>query len=273
MFKKCQQSWVFRYIVGLKIPPTMAMIQGISFDRAESHNFEQKIKTQEDVKLSVVEDVLHDTFQEEKRIRDVIMNNEGIVPVEEAEGADPNQAENKALAGLRVFHGEHAKKVMPLTVQRKFSIPLNGLDKPYTLEGIIDTEAREILDFDAGKLGKNPAIIDLKLLSKSPSPSDATASEQLTVYDAAVLAETGNHASQLALLATVKTKTPKVVYLPTTRTGEDTQRFMRGLGNTVRQVELIKSGKMDPMPAAPGAWWCSSKWCGFFQFCKIRPKE
>lgn len=283
LFKKCQQQWFFRYVVGLKIPPNMVMMQGTAFDRAESHNFQQKIKTQEDVKLSVVQDVLHDAFQEEVRVREAVMFNEGIQPVEE-EGAEatPTDAENKALEALKVFHVEHAHKVMPKTVQRQFSVPLLGLGKPYALQGIMDLEALEIVDFDASKavgikgagwIGNKTAIFDLKLTGKSYPQNEAVISEQLTAYDAATVAETGQHAPQLALLATVKLKTPRVQFLPTTRTDEDTERFLRGLGNVVRQVELVKEGKMDPTPAAPGAWWCNSKWCGYWKFCKIRPKE
>lgn len=276
LFKKCQNQWFMRYVVGLKIPPNMVMMQGTAFDRAESHNFRQKITTQEDVKLSVVQDVLHETFQEEVRVRDAVIFNEGIEPVEE-EGteATTNEAEKKALDSLKVFHVEHATKVMPKTVQRQFSVPLLGLGKPYALQGIMDLEAHPIDDFDKLSSGVNPgtAIFDLKLKGKSCPQNEAVISEQLTAYDAATVAETGQHATQLALLATVKLKTPKVQFLPTTRTDEDTERFLRGLGNVVRQVELVKDGKMDPTPAAPGAWWCNSKWCGYWKFCKIRPKE
>jgi hypothetical protein len=265
-WKKCQQQGVFRYVMGLKIPSSMSMIQGKAFDKAESHNFAQKIKTQEDVKLTVVQDVLHESFQEETRLRDVIIENENIKPVEDEEDTPSyNEAESKALASLKVFHEDQAGKIIPTSSQRKFSISLNGFEKPYSLDGVIDLEAKTAEGFEG--------IIDLKLKAKSMSVDEANKSEQLTAYDAAVLAETGSHAKGVGLLATIKTKVPKVQFLSSSRTDEDTGRFLKGLGAVVRQVDLIKDGKLDPMPAPPGAWWCSKKFCGYWQFCKLRPKE
>ncbi|MDP2704259.1 MAG: PD-(D/E)XK nuclease family protein, partial [bacterium] len=61
-YQKCPLHYKFRYIDGLKIPPRSVMTLGSSVHAALEHNFRQKIKSHEDLKVNDVLDAFSDSF-------------------------------------------------------------------------------------------------------------------------------------------------------------------------------------------------------------------
>lgn len=269
-YEKCGMQAYFRYQLGLKVPPAFAMIQGTAFHLAEEVNFKQKIATGEDIKLSVAKDAFVEKYQEEVRSREALLANQNVTAEDEEEQSSPVEFENQGLSCLELFHTRYAPRVMPKESEKEFSIEINGLGKPVNLLVRLDLVANVFKDFEAGKtLKTGEAIIDLKLQSKAPKQEDVDRSEQLGGYAEAWKALTGKYPKQVALLATVKKKSPEVVYVQSREFGEEHgKRFLR---RVARVAEAEAKGIYTPAPSM--AWWCSKKWCGFYNLCEFGGKK
>ena len=91
-----------------------------------------------------------------------------------------------------------------------------------------------------------------------------TSPTQLTTYAAAYQVDHGRPCRELLLDTLVKTKTPGRQLLTTHRTKAD---FCVLLARINAMLASIKTGVFTA--AAPDAWWCSSKWCGYSRTCKF----
>ena len=106
------------------MPPASAMLMGKSMDVAVNFNYEHKIKTGKDEKVSAVKDCFNDTFKE------------GIEETVFDEGQDANALKDKGILTTAVFHKEICKKVKPAAVQIAEEISFKNVD--YTLKVIVD---------------------------------------------------------------------------------------------------------------------------------------
>ena len=110
---------------------------------------------------------------------------------------------------------------------------------------------------DAGR------IVDFKTAARRKSQDDADTSVQLTIYSAAHKLIKGRPATGVRLDTVIvqKTKVDRQV-LESERTVHDYEAVARRV-NTI--VASIEAGHFPPAP--PGAWWCSPKWCGYYNSC------
>ena len=66
LFLRCPAQWMFRYIEKRKQPPSGPLAFGITFDDAMNVNYEQKIKTDEDLTTDAVKDAFCTEFDSGK---------------------------------------------------------------------------------------------------------------------------------------------------------------------------------------------------------------
>ena len=64
MFLRCARQYEFRYIKGLRRPPSGALILGKSWHKAVELNYSQKIQTEKDLPIEDVQDCFSDAFEE-----------------------------------------------------------------------------------------------------------------------------------------------------------------------------------------------------------------
>ena len=62
MYLRCPLQYKYRYIHGLRIPPTGAITLGKSIHSALEENYSQKIETHQDLPLDHVTDFFSDTW-------------------------------------------------------------------------------------------------------------------------------------------------------------------------------------------------------------------
>jgi len=149
----------------------------------------------------------------------------------------------------RLHHREVAPNIEPLAVERYFKIELK--DQPMDLVGRIDVEIED-------------GIKDLKTSAKSPNAQEmrhGPIANQLTIYALAKKIETGKIPKHLQFDYLVKTKKEKYVAMPTERNQEDMDRIIRLLDVTIKD---ITAGHFMPNP---NGWWCSKRWCGYWDRC------
>ena len=68
MYLRCPLQYYFRYICGLKIPPTGDITLGRTVHAALEENYRQKVETHRDLPLDQVYDILSERWDEEAQL-------------------------------------------------------------------------------------------------------------------------------------------------------------------------------------------------------------
>ena len=243
MFQRCGEQYRRRYLEKEIVPPGIAARIGTGVHKAAEVNFKSKMLTGEDMPLDDFQDAAADAYHE------AIMDGVFFAP-DEISGAKIALAEGKdaavALAGL--YRREVAPTVIPELVEEKITLGLPGV--PLPIVAVIDLYT------------KDKSLRDLKTSGKKWAEDKAHTSPQPTVYREAVKAATGDYPVGIRFDVLVRTKTPSLQILDTSRTDEDTAVLIKQFGV---MVAAVNAGIF--LPAAPDAWICGPKWCGYWFSC------
>ncbi len=242
MHIKCGQQDMYRYEMGLKVPPGIAQVVGIGTHKVANLNLVNK----KDRGGLLLEDEVTDAARDQ--IKGLWQEGVTLKADEKTVGAKKlkGQAVDDSVRLSRLHHREVAPGIKPIGVERFFRIDLG--DQPMDLVGRIDVEEPDGID-------------DLKTSAKSPNAEDVRRDDQLTIYALARKVETGKIPKNLRLDALVKTKVEKYVPMPTERTQTDLDRVVRLLDITIKDIQ---AGHFFPNP---NGWHCSKSWCGFWDRC------
>lgn len=234
MFLKCPRQYMYRYMMGLKVQPKSALTAGISFHAGVDHNFKQKIESKVDLKTSEVVDAYSTEFDKRS-------------PETDWDGDDPGAVKDKGVQMTTVFHEKAAPKIQPLSVGEQFRLET---DAGYALGGTFDVVA------------EGHVLRDQKT-SKAEYAADAVTTEiQPAVYSFAYEAKTGVK-PQFVFDVVTKHKEPRYQEIK----GEVTQTQTEQLFEAVTLMhKSVSRGEFQY--AAPGSWWCSKDWCGYWANCK-----
>ena len=256
-FWKCPEQWRRERIGGETLPATGKNIFGSAFDAAATFNYRQKIESHEDLPAAQMRDLTGDAFntvmEEERGQREIDWGTE-----------KPHLLQAEVIAHMvgsdsypGGYHGIVAPTVQPVAVQRWTEVEL-PIGVP--LVGKIDLET------DAG------VIVDIKTSAKTKTQDELDKSLQATSYLYARARE-GNPAQGFGWHASIRTKTPKIVTLETTRSAGELAMFERLLTVTARTIHgyMETYGPDGPWPgASPLGWWCAPKTCSFWATCSWR---
>lgn len=230
MYLKCGQQFKFRYVDGIKSPPSVAMVEGSSHHSwLQTNNNLQKEKK----KIIGPEDAM-DIFVEawKKHSKDV-------------EKRERLQSENEVLTRAPRLIGAYIKrlapKMRPIDVEKRFRILMGGV--PFV--GFIDL------------VDKNKGALDYKTTSKKKTSNQVKNSLQLGSY-ARVLGT-----NDVGFVSLVKTKSPTVELVTTKLASKDVQWADDIAAST---ADAIKRGAFPK--TSPDNWWCSEKFCGYWHQCR-----
>lgn len=239
-FLKCGKLYEFRYIMGLRTPPKAALTVGRAVDEAVNLNMTRKVQTGEYAPVEEVLDFTADTFAREAA---------------DTEWGEDKPDEQKDMAiRLSKLHAEAvAPTIEPATVQEEFTLET---DAGYDIGGTLDmTDAQ----------GR---IRDTKTMKRGPTTHEVNRAFQPAVYDFAYQALRGKPSTGFVFDILVKpTKTIDVE--SRTVEGKVTPLDHEWIFNAIDSVHRsIQAGAFPPAPE--GSWYCSEKWCGFWNQCKGR---
>ncbi len=237
-YLRCPRQYHYRYVLGIRTPPSGSMVQSRIWHETVERNYRQKITSHEDLPLEDLQAFYAERFDEALKVEDVAFD------ADESAGA----LKDEGLAIVAAHHREIAPAVQPLFVEKPFRVSL-GTDFPYELVGVWDL------------VEQDGTVCDNKAYSKAPSQQELDRDLQLTVYSLAYRAAFGEVEKGLRVDAVLKYKTPKAVQLTTRRTNEDC-RWLLGLIEEVARA--IDQNVFFPNP---NGWHCSPKWCGHWERC------
>jgi len=238
MFLRCPRQYEFRYIQGLKVPPSGSMVQSRVWHQTVERNYRQKVESDSDLPLGDMQEYFADQFDETFSGEEIALE----------PGEKPGKLKDQGTAIVAAHHKVIAPDVRPLLVEERFNVDL-GEDFPFYLMGIWDLVERD------------GTVVDNKAYKKTPRQEDFDKDLQFTAYSLGYRTTHGRIEAGLRMDAVVKTKNPKAMQLHTRRTNNDCQ-WLLGL---LEQVgEAIVSGTFFPNP---NGWHCSPRFCGYWARC------
>jgi hypothetical protein len=237
-FLQCGKRWEFRYLKNLKIPPSAALTVGSAVDTAVSRNLAQKIQSGRDLAADEVLGEFSDDFERRRA---------------ETEWAEEDPGKQKDLGArlVALHHARAAPRIDPATVQERF---LLRTDRGYDLEGVMDLTE------------KSGVIADTKTSRVPYGPEALEKNLQPALYDFAYEQTRGKPATGFRFDVLVKggsRKAPELQRIEGRLTPEDRDWLFE---NADRVHKAITAGVA--LPASEGSWYCSKKWCGYWEQCK-----
>jgi len=205
-------------------------------------NLTQKMTTAKDLAVEECETIAHDA---------VVGAFAGAVSLEPGQSVSAVRAEtiDGAVRLARCDALGFQREIVPTAVEAEINVVVPGLGRD--LKGILDT---------ADAAG---AIRDLKAMSRTPPPTAADTSDQLTTYALLYRTKFGVLPSRVQIDAVVDLKTPKAVPVVSTRTAEDLDMILR---RYFAAVQGIDKGVFVPCPS--DFWMCDPRYCGYYQTCE-----
>lgn len=253
LFCKCQEAFRRRYLEGDKFPPGISACIGTGMHKGAEANHRHKMETGADLPLGDIRDAARDGY-----VKAVA---EGVfIPAGEEAGAKRALSDgvDTAVSLAEAYARQVAPRIMPVAVEEKMTAEVPGL--PVPLLGIID-----VLD----KSGWCP---DLKSAGRKWAAGKENGNMQPPIYSYLIKATRGIDATFSFEVITHKGEHQPV---PVATKPADLAPIIARA-----QVLLFNVNAGVFLPAEPGHWMCSPKWCGYWWSClhvpayrKIMPKR
>jgi hypothetical protein len=239
MFRKCPQQYAFRYLLGLKQPPSASFGFGLAFDKAINEEYLHKMEHGTDLDVSKCQEVFAADWATRRK------------EIEFKPGEDPGKINDEGAALVPVFHKDVCQQVQPVVVQEMITVQLSGVD--YDLQTVIDVVDNDHIEGEV--------VVDNKTAARSWDEGREFTETQPVAYCIA-RASIGKPTNVFRFDIGVRGKNPHVE-ARVRRIGEgEVIGFMKLLGH-VRAA--ITAGVFYPNQ---NGWWCSKKWCGFWEQCQ-----
>lgn len=233
MFLRCPLQFKYRYVDGLRIPPTGSLLLGKSIHSALEGNYSQKIETKQDLSMEQVTSLFSDRW--EKEVKETSFDN----------GEKSGKVKDDGVNLISTYHSQISPTITPKFVEKGFDLSFSNVS--YTLKGFID-----LVDVDE-------VIVDHKTAKRSMSQDGAASDLQLTCYALAYRSLFGRPEKELRFDVMVRNKTPKMQQISSTRSQEDIDRFLKMLAYVSKAIE---SGIFYPNQN----FMCGV--CGFKELCR-----
>jgi hypothetical protein len=237
---RCGEQFRRRYVENHVIPPGIAAGRGTGVHRANEVNLKYKIATGQDLDVSILKDAARDGF--------VNAFKNGIFLMHEDIGrkdAVLNDGLNDTIRLTELYASEVAPEIIPKEVERSFSLEV-GL--PLKIAGRIDLE-------------QDARVDDLKTSGKKWTDDQIEKEIQPIFYSFVHEHETGVR-PEFYYHILVSTKKA----YRQTQSIKPTDGHYYALFAKLRMFcRMIETGTF--LPANPSSWWCSKKWCGYWQTC------
>jgi CRISPR/Cas system-associated exonuclease Cas4 (RecB family) len=271
MWQRCPKQYEYRYVLGLKRPPTPAMASGSSIHAGLEANNRVRIETGEDMPMEAL--LAHVSDVHDKVMQDTAPEKE---PGEKGRFKDEN------IEIARFYRRVQAPHIEPVRAEHTFTIqvPPDEQGEYLPVIGYIDVEA-VVPDPELGPMApKVRSLEDYKRVTRNrKTQADADLSLQLTLYDYSTSLTGQRLPDVIGLrnlgfngLKTRATEGPGPYTAPVYRSAllmepaRRRRKWERALG-TVRKVQGLVTTGLFPPTDDPKT--CS--WCGYLDICQETP--
>jgi len=247
MLLRCPFQFYCRYIEGKKIPPSGRAFAGGVVHYTLAQNFQHKLREGRDLPLPDLDDILTLVW-EERLVRPEEEEEEEALEVD-WRGDEPERLKEEARVLTRTYRIEVSPSLQPEEVERTRERELED----FLLLGKTDLEL------------KDGPIVDYKTGAYPMRMETAVADNQATFY---LLLKGSPGLFEYHSLSFSKSRGATISRLRTSRDQDTLFWFERTLllPNLRMLVEFSRTGTFPPR-FEPSNWWCSKKWCGYWDLC------
>lgn len=242
LLNKCPLKWKRRYIDREYEPPNGKMILGSAVGAAEAQHYGTVIETGEGLSLEAVQDEFSAEWDDRIGREDVDWGDD-----------KPGELKDSGVLALDAYHTTVAPLIVPVSVEREFTLSWPGLD--WSLTGFLDLEEQD------------GTVADLKVRGKRLLQSDADVDLQPAAYLYARRAE-GNPSPRFDYHTMVRVKRPYAEVVTTERTSVQLDSFADRVFLAANEVAWRAENEAWS-GAVPGTWWCSQRFCGYWDSCRF----
>lgn len=246
MYTRCGVQYYRRYPQKQKIPPGIKLIRGSSVHKGAEVSFVQKKDSRQDLPAAMIKEVVAAEF-------DMRVGKEGVLltPDEEAIGSSKvlGAAKDTAVRMGGILAEKVLPKHQPVMIEetQRILMPKESHDLVVKMDVVTDQE--EIPDIKTGRR------LDADDIKKSV---------QMILYALAYNIKTGHPAKKVSYENIVENKSGSLSYNPVE--AQITRQDYQVVANRMHMMLVgLKAGVF--LPAPPGAWWCSTKFCGYATTC------
>lgn len=242
LYCNCQEAFRRRYIEGEKIPPAIAMAVGTGVHKAAEINHLQKMDTGLDMPIDELQDAAADGFRNAVEDSGVYFTGtRQELNKELGKGSDLSVK----MAGL--YGSKVAPKIQPVAAEMKLTACHEDLPVPFL--GIVDV------------VNQGNIVADLKTANKKWRAGKEKESLQPAIYKF-LLKQNYGHDYEFDFHVMAYDGNVQHIEM----------RYKENIGYVVNLAKALlnscESGVF--MPAVPGHWLCSDRWCGYYNSCRVR---
>ncbi len=237
MFLRCPRQWEYRYVEGIKIPPSGPLIVGSVYHSALEGNFRQKVDSMEDLPLSDCLDLYSDAWENRLRGEELII----------WEDTEPGECKDQGAGLVEEYIVSTSPSVQPARVENTYVSELAGV------KFVCRVDLEDI----------QRAVIDHKTSSRQYSQEDVDSDIQASA-EAFALGRPIVFYNHIAL----KYKTPRIQVVKSYRIKADIDWWVDMAAGIVLQM---KSGIAPPKPVdafGKKGYWCNERFCGYYERCR-----
>lgn len=245
MWIRCKQQWKYRYIDGIKTPPSVSLTFGSVFDNVFNKFYGNRIDKKKDITVNELRDTFSGLLSQAKE--ETIWGGETIDEV-------TKEGENC----VTKFHDQIARHVNPLFVQKESLVPVSA-----------DFDLKSILDVvDVGHL-----IIDNKTANKRWKRDRQFQELQPLAYAYSYkkqhdIMPTGFRFDIAVRGKDIKSTATQMVFRPVDEV--ELEGFENLLKKTWEEMLIhIRAGIFPPNPTHD---FCSRRYCGYWEKCQAENK-
>ena len=255
MYWRCGMQYYFRYVLGIKSPPTVAMVEGTTHHLTFEKNNKHKIKTGLDYKLKLLTEFFADKFDVEQKA--VSRRGWGLA------GDRKDSVINRARGMLNVYLSSTAPNLTPEIAEVDVEYVIGGVK----VVGVVDVAGK----MREGK-GNVRGVFDYKTSGRKKSDDEVSGEIALAHYGWAALDfmkgfDLKLHLPVVGFITLLKSSTPSVhvQLIPLT-----ISRIKWYRHQVIAVANAISLGSF-PIRNSVG-WECSDKYCGYWSRCRGKCK-
>jgi len=246
MYLRCPLQFYHRYILNIKEPPAIALIEGGVHHSVLETNNRYKKRKKEDLPAAQLVEMFKDKFSDKKQ------------EIEDWEDETENGINARAEGLLSDYIEKFAPKLEPVLIETKVQIDFQSNKADPTDESI---KLLGFLDVEGNFTGKE-TVLDYKTGKKTKTQAELESDIGLSFYGlgSALLLK---RKVDIGFCMLKKIKKPVVEWLPATFTQQRNKWFRQIV---VRVANAVSLGSFPP--CNPAHWCCSERFCGYWRKCR-----
>ena len=231
MWQRCPKQWEYRYVGGLKVPPSGALVLGGCYHKALEGNFRQKVTSREDLPVDSCLDMFSDSWNERLSSEELII----------WEDRYPEEYKDQGIGLVKEYRETVSPAVQPTKVEEVYVSEIN--DVRFVCVVDLEDEAKIVIDHKTSARAYKQDDVD----------KDLQASAEAFALGRAIVFQ--NHIA-------IKSRVPRIQIIRSYRLDTDIKWWYEMATGIVLQM---KSGIAPPNP---NGWHCSERFCGYYDMCR-----